>query len=537
MAIREASVIDWTGRFEQYTAREAELTPQELAEFGQAAWFIGRDDVSERAWERAHLGFLDAGDPASAVLCVFWLGYTLAEHGEAVKSRTWMARLFELCARFAGDPRIDACAALCRAHGSFLADDAAASVPLYREAARLAGAASDPDIEVLAAMGEGRALMQVGRFDEGVECMDRVMLLIGAGRVSDRAAGPAYCAVIASLLGRGDIERARVWTRDLGDWCDTQRGLEPFRGECTLHRATVMQVGGEWASATDAADQVCRSDKRPETLANAWYRLAELHRVSGRAAQARDAYRQAAALGREVQPGLALLHRDAGELDAAWSGLQRARAVPASPAVRAELLAAAVRIALDRRQAPAARDAAAELAACADVTEALYLRALATQADGEVAVIEGRIADALGLLRAAWSHWRRLDAPYDAALTRFALGRAARAAGDEEGAQLEFDAAREVFESLGAVPDLARLERAASISTGVLTPGSGLSRREREVLDLVAHGWSNRRIAERLFLSERTVARHVGNILAKLDVPSRSAATAYAYEHGLVPTS
>jgi DNA-binding NarL/FixJ family response regulator len=117
------------------------------------------------------------------------------------------------------------------------------------------------------------------------------------------------------------------------------------------------------------------------------------------------------------------------------------------------------------------------------------------------------------------------------------MGRAARAAGDEEGAQLEFDAARAVFESLGAVPDLARLERVASAASGAAVAEVGLSRREREVLELVAEGLSNRRIAERLFLSERTVAHHVGSILAKLDVPSRSAATAYAFEHGLVPAS
>jgi DNA-binding CsgD family transcriptional regulator/tetratricopeptide (TPR) repeat protein len=535
MAIREAAVIDWTGRFEQFAAREASLTAQELAEYGQAAWFIGRDDVSARAWERAHLSFLDAGDPVSAVRCVFWLGFTLSEHGEEVKARTWMARLLDLCDRNAGDAHIDAHAALCRAQIVYIGGDGTAAADLFHEAALIA--ADEPDIEVLAIMAEGRALMEVGRIEDGLACMDQVMLLIGAGRVTDRAAGPAYCAVIASLLARGDIERARVWTRDLGDWCDAQQGLEPFRGECTLHRATVMQVGGEWASAVDAADGVCRTDDRPETLANAWYRLAELHRVAGRAAQARDAFRHSAALGREVQPGLALLHRDAGETDAAWSGLQRARAEAATPAVRAEVLAAAVDVALGRRDVASARAAADDLRACAHAVGTLYLLALSTRADGEVATADEQTADALTLLRASWSQWRRLDAPYDAALTRFAIGRAARAAGDEEGAQLEFDAARGVFESLGAVPDLSRLERVASITTGSLTPGSGLSPREREVLGLVARGWSNRRIAERLFLSERTVARHVGNILAKLDVSSRSAATAYAYEHGLVPAS
>ncbi|MBS1905480.1 MAG: response regulator transcription factor [Actinobacteria bacterium] len=535
MAIRSAAVVDWTGRFEQLIAREAQLGADELDELGQAAWFTGRDEVSHRAWERAHLRHLDDGNLAAAVRCVFWLGFTLREHGEEVLARTWMGRLLELCARPEADARTEAYRELCGAAARYGQGDVEGSVPQYRRATELAAATDDGDLDALATMGLGRALVDLGRLEEGFACLDQVMLMIGSGRVSDRAAGPAFCSVVAGLLARGDLERARVWTRDLGDWCDTQRGLEPFRGECTLHRATVMQLGGEWGAAAKAAEQVCRTETRAETLGNAWYRAAELHRVAGRAAAARDAYREAAAIGREVQPGLALLHRDAGELETAWSGLSRARASALGPADRVDVLAAAVTVALDRGRIAEARAATEELAACAAAFDSLCLHAQSAQARGEVALREGRPADALPLLRAAWLDWRRLDAPHQAALVRIAIGSAARAAGDEEGAQLEFDAARAVLEGLGAVPDLARLERLAT-TTHREAADPGLSRREREVLELVAQGWSNHRIAEHLFLSDRTVARHVGSILSKLDVPSRSAATAYAYTHGLVAT-
>ncbi|MBS1674812.1 MAG: hypothetical protein JSS74_12720, partial [Actinobacteria bacterium] len=331
MAIRGAPVVDWTGRFDELVARERLLGAGELDDLGQAAWFTGRDDVSVRAWERAHLAYLDGGELAAAVRCVFWLGFTLVEHGDMVHARTWMGRLFELCARAEADPRIDVFAQLCHAVAAYAQGDVEGSVPLFRRAAELAAGIGDDDVEALSMMGLGRSLVHLGRAEEGFDCLDRVMLMIGSARVSDRAAGPAFCAVVASLLARGDLERARVWTRDLGDWCDTQRGLEPFRGECTLHRATVMQLGGEWGEAAKAADQVCRTEKRLETLGNAWYRAAELHRVAGRAALARDAFREAAALGREVQPGLALLHRDAGELETAWAGLTRARATMLGP--------------------------------------------------------------------------------------------------------------------------------------------------------------------------------------------------------------
>jgi len=535
MAIRDAGVVDWTGRFEQLAAHEAGLAPNELDELGQAAWFVGRDDVSVRAWERAHLGYLDDGDLGSAVRCVFWLGFTLTEHGDEVRGGAWMARLMQLCGRDEATPATDAVRALCVAVGTAVRGDAEASVPLFREAIQRSDAVADVDTLTLATMGLGRALLAAGRIADAFAELDRVMLLIADGRVSDRAAGPAYCAVIASLLGRGDVERARVWTRELGDWCDAQRGLEPFRGECTLHRATVLQLGGEWEAASSAADEVCATEKRTETLANAWYRAADLHRVAGRPGPAREALRRAASLGRAVQPALALLRRDTGDLVGAWAGLEAARATSEEPAVRGEVLAAAVRVALDRGRPADAATAARELAACATAFDTLYLRGLSSRADGEVALVEGRAADALALLRASWAAWRRLDAPYDAALTRIAIGSAIRAIGDAEGAELEYDAARVVLEGLGAIPDLARLERIAAAPAAASDPG--LSRREREVLSLVARGWSNRRIAEHLFLSERTVARHVGSILAKLGVPSRSAATAYAFEHGIAAVS
>ena len=160
-----------------------------------------------------------------------------------------------------------------------------------------------------------------------------------------------------------------------------------------------------------------------------------------------------------------------------------------------------------------------------------YLHGQADRARGIVLIASGDAGSALPVLRRSWATWRRIDAPYEAALTRVQLGRAAQALGDEEGAQLEFDAARSVLTALGASPDLARLERLASSATPALT--GGLSPREREVLGLIARGLSNRGIANELFLSERTVARHVSNILAKLALPNRASATAFAFEHGM----
>ena len=145
---------------------------------------------------------------------------------------------------------------------------------------------------------------------------------------------------------------------------------------------------------------------------------------------------------------------------------------------------------------------------------------------------EGDTAAALGALRAAWSCWRALDAPYEAARLRVLIGVACRSMGDDDGAEMEFDAARSVFERLDAAPDAARLKHLCGLASA--DAASGLTARETQVLAMVATGITNRAIAADLFISEKTVGRHVSNIFTKLGLSSRSAATAYAYEHNLV---
>jgi ATP/maltotriose-dependent transcriptional regulator MalT len=173
--------------------------------------------------------------------------------------------------------------------------------------------------------------------------------------------------------------------------------------------------------------------------------------------------------------------------------------------------------------------ALAELDQNAEAIQTPYLAALAAHAAGQFRLSEGDSQAALTLLRRAWTLWQQVDAPYEAARTRVLVSSACRALGDNDAARMELDAARFVFEQLGARSDLASLARADEA-----TPGHPLTAREREVLALVTQGQTNRGIATTLFLSEKTVARHLSNIFTKLNVTSRAAATAYAYEHRLV---
>jgi ATP/maltotriose-dependent transcriptional regulator MalT len=275
----------------------------------------------------------------------------------------------------------------------------------------------------------------------------------------------------------------------------------------------------------------------------AHYRLAELYRLRGQFDLAERSYAAAASCGREVQPGLALVRLAQGNSAAGLAGLDRALAESRSPARRSLLLAAKVECALSLSKGAstssahsqaagtidAARTALAELEKNAEAIATPYMTALIAHAAGHVRVAEDDPQAALPLLRRAWTLWQQVDAPYEAARTRVQVSAACRALGDDDAARMELDAARTVFEQLGAQFDLASLA-----PTEGAAPGHPLTARECEVLALVAQGQTNRGIATSLFLSEKTVARHLSNIFTKINVNSRTAATAYAYEHGLM---
>jgi DNA-binding CsgD family transcriptional regulator len=222
-----------------------------------------------------------------------------------------------------------------------------------------------------------------------------------------------------------------------------------------------------------------------------------------------------------------------GQVDAAQAAIRRLMDEASDRVTRSNLLAAYVEIMLDAHDVAAARVAADELSAIAgDLGAPLLLGAMAAHAQGAVLLGEGDPPAALAALRRAWTAWQELEAPYEAARVRVLVGLACRKLGDQESAELELDAARWVFQQLGAAPDLARVQ--ALSQTKAAKKAGGLTAREVQLLRLMAAGKTNRAIAAELVLSERTVDRHVSNIFAKLGVSSRAAATAYAYEHQLI---
>jgi DNA-binding CsgD family transcriptional regulator len=200
------------------------------------------------------------------------------------------------------------------------------------------------------------------------------------------------------------------------------------------------------------------------------------------------------------------------------------------------LLAPYIEVLLATDDVTEAGAASEELTALAGHIACPYLDALAARASGAVALADGAAAQALNLLRSAWSTWCDLEVPYEAGRARVLIGLACRELGDEETAEMDLRAARHTFADLGAASDVARVDELLAASASAATEGasaSPLTGREAEVLQLVAAGKTNRQIAEALVISEKTVARHISNIFVKISVSSRSAATGYAYQHGL----
>jgi DNA-binding CsgD family transcriptional regulator/tetratricopeptide (TPR) repeat protein len=526
----------WAEAFARLSAadRQTSLDADDLERLAKAAYLSGRNAESADLWARAHHQCLECDDVERAIRCAFWLASGLLHDGELARANGWLARAGRL---------LEECARHCVEHGYLLLPtalqhvmqgDAEGAYRGFSEAAAIAEQFGDSDLAALACHGRGRVLIRLGQIREGVALLDEAMVAVEAGEVTPLVAGEVYCSVIEGCVEIFDLRRAAEWTAALSRWCDAQPELVPYRGQCMVRRAEILQLHGEWPDALDEAERARVRLARPPTqraIGAAFYQKAEVLRLQGEFVEAEACYREASQWGRRPEPGLAQLRLAQGQLEAAEATIRRAVEERRDPLVRARLLPAFVEVMLAAGDLEAARPAAAELTEIAEEVDASLLVARACDARGAVLFEEGNAQSALMVLRRAWLTWQELGAPYDAARTRVLVGLACRALGDDDGAAMEFDAARCIFERLGAEPDLVRLRALTALSPE--EPPDGLTEREVEVLRHVATGKTNRAIAEDLFISERTVERHVSNILGKLQLPSRAAATAYAYEHGL----
>jgi ATP/maltotriose-dependent transcriptional regulator MalT len=520
--------------------REQVLKADDLLGLSIALHLIGRDTESIETLARAHQRYLTESNLRRAARCAFWLGYIAQFNGDIAQSNGWLARSRRLL------EGLDECAE----HGyllipsgirAFYSGETEVAYQAFVEATAIGERCGDKDLATLALHGQGRALVRRGEIAAGCTLLDEAMVAVSSGEVSPIVAGKVYCSLIESCRDSFDMRRAREWTAALDAWCASQPEKLVYRGACLIHRSELLQLQGNWSEAMIEANRVrgTLSDDAPKQFLGAsFYRAAELHRLQGNFAEAETAYQEAAKWERTSRPGLARLRLAQGKLEAANAAISLVLNDVRGIAGRPYALEAAAEIALARKDIVAARAYANELHAIATRHGAPALTAISNSVTGAVLLAEGDPQQALELLRQSCDVWRELDAPYETARARVLIGRNCRELGNEEYAKSELSAAREVFERLGALPDVAAVD-CLSNSTGHVPgnsshPAHPLTDRELEVLQLVASGATNREVANRLHISEKTVARHISNIFNKLDLSSRAAATAYAFQHGLV---
>jgi DNA-binding CsgD family transcriptional regulator len=513
----------------------APLGGEDLELLAMSAYLIGRDDDYLSALDRAHHAYLDAGEGVcAAARCAFWLGLRLLFRGETGRATGWLARAQRLLEREERDCVERGYLLLPVVEQQLAAGDCEVAYAIAVRTVEIGERFGEADLIACARHQQGRVRMLQGQVKEGLALLDEVMVAVTAGELSPIVTGLIYCSVIQACQQVYALGHAGEWTSALTQWCEEQPEMVAFTGLCLVHRAEIMQLHGAWCDAIEEAQRACERCQgvNQAAAAAAFYQQAEVYRLQGEFAAAEKAYRNASQWGWEPQPGLALLRLAERRTDAAAAAIRRVVSATKDRLQRARLLPTYIEIMLAMGEIQEAHGACHELEEIAKSFDTGMLGAMAAHARGAVELAKGDIQAALGSLRRAWQAWQQVKAPYLAARVRVLVGLTCRALGDDEGAELELAAARAVFEQLGAAPDLARVDSLAR--TAPSGHPHGLTPRELQVLRLVATGKTNKAIAAELFLSEKTVDRHVSNIFTKLDVPSRAAATAYSYEHKLI---
>jgi class 3 adenylate cyclase len=471
----------WRDAYELLRGADADerLTPADLEQLAEAAWWTGHLEEAMTVRERAYTVNAEAGDEIAAGQVAVKLSMDNLARGKLTVAQGWLARAERLLG--GGDKLQHGYLALVRAlHAREVAGDIDTALAQLERAQDLARRFGDRNLASLALAFNGSLLVRNGAVNEGLAQLDEATAAAVSGELEPLAAGIVYCITIDSCQALGDCGRAAEWTDEANRWCD-RLDVTGFPGACRIHRAEILRLRGKWPQAEEQALQACDElhDYNRWITALGFYEIGEIRRRRGEFAAAEEAYRRADDYGQMPQPGLALLRLAQGKVDAAASAITRALAdgLP-DPLGRARLLPAQVQISIAAGDLERARAAAEELEKVADQFQVGSRRTAAREGAVQLAWGQVRLAErdwqgAATALRGARETWQKVGAPYETAQARLLLGLAYRGEGDEEAARDELLSAKATFEELGAVLDLHRaselLGEAATRKTFVFT--------------------------------------------------------------------
>jgi class 3 adenylate cyclase len=456
----------WRSAFASYgELDERTLAPADLEAYAEAAWWSGKLDTAIGLRERAHAAYSAAGDELGAARMAITLAWDYEGRGSFAVSSGWLANAERLLADL---PEAPEHARLTMTHGltAMMAEgDYEKAEALFDEASEIGRRVGDRDTQLLTLSGKGRIRINQGRVEEGLAILDEATAAAVAGGARPHAMGIVYCITISSCRDLGDYRRAAEWTEAANRWCD-KLDVTGFPGACRIHRAEVMRLRGDWPAAEAQAQAACDELEDFDRIisANGHYEIGEIRRQRGDFAGAHESYRTSDELGRDPQPGLALLRLAEGNVSAAVAGITRSLADQTGPLMRLRRLPAQVEIALAAGDVATARSAVEELEQIVDSYKIGGRRTVAFDgtvhlATGWVQLAEKDFEGAVESLRKARDAWREVGAPYETAQARMLLGVALRRRGDEHGGTVELESALATFAKLGAKLDEERTKQ------------------------------------------------------------------------------
>ncbi|MEX2293042.1 MAG: LuxR C-terminal-related transcriptional regulator [Acidimicrobiales bacterium] len=498
----------------------------------ESSWWLGRLDDCIEAREQAYTHYLDAGELRRAGQCAVWLWEHHGMRARPAIANAWLRR-----ARRAVGEDVESVEyghlILREAEGLHGSGDLKQASAMAREALTLGQVLGSIDLEAEALQTLGRVLIDQGAPAEGLGHLDEAMLSAVEGKLRPYTTGKVHCSMISACEELGDLHRATEWTDATSRWSE-RHPFAMWPGICRVHHAALLQARGDWDAAEREARQACAelSGFHLPNVAAGYVEIGEIRRRLGDLRGAEEAFATAEDMSGQQSAGLALVRLAQGRIDEASGIITRMLAEQSwNQLTRAKLLPARVQIAVAADDLGAAEDATAELERIAAEYASPLLMAAGLTCRGRVQLAAGKSAAACGTLRDALHRWQELEVPYEEATVRLLLGQGCRQCGDDDGAGRSLANAAAIFDRLGASLD-ARSTRDLTTTAQAALPAE-LTAREAEVLRLVASGQTNKEMAASLFLSERTVARHLSNIFTKIGATSRTAAAAFAYEHGL----